>query len=143
VRRALVRSALAGFALAACSSGAGTGTTGTGAGGSGGGCAGGPTAGDLPCDVSMVLHDKCQMCHQMPPQGGAHFPLITYEDTQQPLGSQRRWRRMAEVIEPGAVPHMPYKTAPQLTDAEHATLKAWFAACAPPQPEGKGCDNGG
>lgn len=131
-------------ASSACSSGASQGqTTSSGAGGAGGGCADGPPSGDLPCDVAMVLQARCQTCHQTPTLGGAHFPLLTYEDTRQPLGGGLRWRRMAEVIEPDAVPHMPYKTAPQLTDGELSTLRAWFTACAPPKPEGQGCDDGG
>lgn len=49
---------------------------------------------------------------------------------------------MAEVIEPDRVPHMRYKTAPQLTDAQLPKLRTWFVACAPPAMEGKGCDIG-
>jgi hypothetical protein len=104
--------------------------------------AGGPLVGDLPCDVGQVLTDKCQPCHQQPPQNHAHFPLLTYEDTQAPFGTggRRRWQRMAEVIEPGALPHMPYGSAPQLTQQELTTLRAWFHTCARPVPEGTGCD---
>lgn len=107
--------------------------------------AGGPI-GDLPCDVGQVLKDKCQPCHQTPQRNHAHFPLLTYEDTQQPFGvtpGERRWQRMAQVIEPGTFPHMPFGTAPQLTSAELDTLRSWFRACAPPVPEGQGCDVGG
>ncbi len=107
----------------------------------------GPMAGDLPCDVGAVLAAKCQTCHGAPLAKGAHFPLLTYEDTQKILGttSKLKWQRMAEVIELGATPHMPYTSAkypdtPQLTDAELATLRSWFKACAPPVPEGSGCD---
>lgn len=104
--------------------------------------AGGPLVGDLPCDVGKVLTAKCQPCHQNPPQNHAHFPLLSYEDTQQPfgIGGRRRWQRMAEVIEPGVVPHMPYGSAPQLTQQELTTLREWFHTCAPPVPEGTGCD---
>lgn len=112
-------------------------------------CSPGPTLGDLPCDVGTVLHDKCQPCHQSPPLSGAKFPLLTYEDTQQPFGTtgKLRWQRMAEVIEPGSVPHMPYRSSkypntPQLTDSELQTLRDWFKACAPPVPEKQGCDVG-
>jgi hypothetical protein len=107
--------------------------------------AGGPTVGDLPCDVGQVLKDKCQPCHQTPQLNHAHFPLLTYEDTQQPFGimpGERRWQRMAQVIEPGTFPHMPFGTAPQLTSSELDTLRSWFKACAPPVPEGQGCDVG-
>jgi len=106
---------------------------------------GGPLVGDLPCDVGTVLENKCQPCHQQPPKNHAHFPLLTYEDTQQPFGivpDERRWQRMAQVVEPGGQPHMPYGNAPQLTPAELDTLRAWFRACARPAPEGQGCDTG-
>jgi hypothetical protein len=49
---------------------------------------------------------------------------------------------MAEVIEPDGVPHMPFKDAPQPSTAQLDTLRAWFAACAPPVAEGTGCDVG-
>jgi hypothetical protein len=98
--------------------------------------------GDLPDDVNAVLQDKCQPCHQSPPKNHAPFPLLSFEDTQEQFGitTKRKWQRMSEVIEPGAVPHMPYGNAPQLTDAQHATLRAWFAGCAMPIPEGTGHD---
>ena len=41
--------------------------------------------------------------------------------------------------------HMPPRAAtnvPQLTDAQLDTLRAWFRACTPPEPEGMGCDKG-
>jgi len=107
--------------------------------------AGGPKVGDYPCDVGKVLADKCQPWHQNPPKNGAHFSLLNYEDSQQPFGvvaGRRRWQRMAEVIEPGVVPHMPYRTASQLTAAEQTTLRRWFHDCAPPVAEGTGCDSG-
>lgn len=34
------------------------------------------------CAVQVVLAAKCQRCHSQPPQHGAPFPLVTYEDTQ-------------------------------------------------------------
>jgi hypothetical protein len=106
--------------------------------------AGGPLVGDLPCDVGRVLADKCQPCHQQPPKNHAHFSLLTYEDTQQPFGTtgRRRWQRMAEVIEPGVFPHMPFGSAPQLTPEELTILRTWFHTCARPVPEGTGCDQG-
>ena len=112
-------------------------------------CAPGPGKGDLPCDVAAVLKAKCQTCHGAPLQNNAKFAVLTYEDTRQPFGTsgKRRWQRMAEVIEPGAVPSMPKRSAelpntPLLTAAELATLRGWFGTCAPGTDEGKGCDTG-
>jgi hypothetical protein len=116
-----------------------------GSGGAGGaGCGDGPDIGDLPCDVAAILTARCQSCHQNPPQGGAHFPLLTYEDTHRFLGMTGKhvWQRMAEVIEPEGLPHMPYKSAPQLDNAQLTVLRDWFNTCAPPEPETKGCDIG-
>lgn len=97
-----------------------------------------PTVGDLPCPVAEVLQAKCQRCHQDPPLNHAPWPLKSFEDTQQPYGTtgKRRYERMAMVIEPDGVPHMPLGQAPQLTPDELQTLRSWFAACAPPLPEG-------
>lgn len=108
------------------------------------GCPPGPATGDLPCDVGAVLQAKCQPCHTIPRMNGAPFPLRSYEDTQQPLGTTGllRWQRMAQVIEPNNFPHMPPIGYPQLSDADFATLRGWFAACAQPVPEGTGCDVG-
>lgn len=120
-------------------------------------CAPGPTTGDLPCDVGAVLKASCQPCHQTPTQNGAHFPILTYEDTQKPFGlapddggpPKRRFQRMAEVVQPEGLPHMPSQAAPacggkscSLSAADLTTLDAWFTACAPPAPEHKGCDVG-
>src|SRR5262249_26789485 len=101
---------------------------------------------DLPCDVANVLKARCQTCHTNPLTGGAKFPLLTYEDTQVPFGTtgRLRWQRMAEVIEPDGLPHMPkdWDTNGELTALQHDTLRTWFAACAPPVAEGQGCDVG-
>jgi hypothetical protein len=37
---------------------------------------------------------------------------------------------------------MPYQDAGQLTVDELETLRNWFKSCAPPAPEGQGCDKG-
>jgi hypothetical protein len=115
-----------------------------GSGGSGGGaesCPGDPQTGDIPCDVFAVLHAKCHACHTDPPANNAPFPLLTYADTQEPYGTKGklRFQRMREVIEPDAIPHMPFGTAPQLTDAEFETLADWLDDCAPPEAAGQGC----
>lgn len=101
-----------------------------------------PLTGDLPDDVAAVLVDKCQTCHTSPPKNRAPWPLLSFEETQARFGitDKRRWQRMAEVIEPGGSPHMPYGTAEQLTPAQLTTLRSWFAACAIPNAEGTGHD---
>ena len=101
-----------------------------------------PDAGDLPPAVFLVLHAKCHSCHTDPVMNGAKFPLLAWEDTAKRFGitDSLRWQRMADVIEPGGLPHMPYQSAPQLTAEELGTLRDWFAGCARPFPEGEGCD---
>jgi hypothetical protein len=103
-----------------------------------------PAVGDIPCDVGAVLAARCQICHTNPRMNGAPFPLLTYEQLQLPFGTTSlvKWQRMAEVIEPPNLPHMPPADRPQLSPAEHATLAGWFAQCAPPVAEGRGCDVG-
>jgi hypothetical protein len=101
--------------------------------------------GDLPCDVSAVFQARCQHCHtipRLPPPNNAPFNLRTYEDLTSPFGitDLLRWQRVAQVIEPGNYPHMPPAGQPQLTASDFSTLRGWFAACAPPVPEGTGCD---
>lgn len=152
-----ILSLLLALGIPACSSSTSDTAASAGSTSTGGYCAPGPATGDLPCDVAAVLKASCQPCHQTPLQHGAHFPLLTYEDTQKPFGlapadggpPKLRYQRMAEVIVPGAQPHMPSQVAPArggqactLSDADRAVLEAWFAACAPPAAEKKGCDLG-
>jgi len=120
-------------------------TTGEVGGGSNTGGMGGmggsaPVVGDFPCPVFQVILDKCSACHQSPPKGGAPFPILTYEDTQKLLGQKTVLQRMAEVIQPNGVPHMPFGSAPQLTQAEFTTLNDWLTQGATPEPEGMGCE---
>jgi hypothetical protein len=106
----------------------------------GGGCGPGPAEGDYPCDVFTVIEAQCLYCHKSPPAGGAPFPLLTYEDTQQPFsgGSTLIYQQMHDQIQPGAVPQMPYM-AGMLPAADFATLDGWLTACAPPMAAGTGC----
>lgn len=124
--------------------GGGGGSGGGGGGAGGGACTPNPATGEFPCEVFTVLQAKCQTCHAPDKlaMSGAPFSLLTYEDTQQPFagGPKLRWQRMSEVIQPGAIPHMPFGSAPQLTPDEKKTLDAWFADCAKPAPDGMGCE---
>ncbi len=107
-------------------------------------CGTGPSTGDFPCEVGAVIKSRCQPCHQNPPQHGAHFPLLSYADTRQPFNaSMLRFQRMAQVIEPDFLPHMPPHGAAQPSAAELATLRAWFAACALPGSQDAGCGSPG
>ena len=102
----------------------------------------GSVQGDIPCDVAAVLGARCQVCHTVPKKHNAPFPELTYEQLNAPFGITAlvRWQRMAEVIEPGAQPHMPPQCFAQLSPQQLATLRAWFQSCAPPVPQGTGCD---
>jgi len=106
-------------------------------------CPPGPSTGDFPADVGAAIHSKCQTCHGVPQRHGAPFEIVDYEDVVMPFMNSNesvlRWQRMYQVIQPGSVPHMPL-SGPPLTSAEMKTLDDWFAACAPPVPEGTGAD---
>lgn len=101
-----------------------------------------PASGDIPCDVGAVLAARCQICHTLPRMNGAPFPLLTYEQLHAQFGttSLLKWQRMAQVIEPDNLPHMPPAGRTQLDDTEIGVLRGWFAQCAPPVAEGTGCD---
>ncbi len=105
----------------------------------GGGCGPGPAEGDYPCDVFAVVHAQCVPCHDSPPVAGAPFPLLTYEDTQQPFfgGPKLVYQQMHDQIQPGAMPRMPFGGA--LSAPDFATLNGWLSACAPPVAAGTGC----
>jgi hypothetical protein len=143
VRRAVIVNAIA-LGLAACSAPVPTLDSGTPDAGDAG-CAAyqRPDGGDLPPAVWAVMHGKCQTCHTQPLLNNAKKTLLTYEDTQSRYGitDQQYWQRMDEVIQADGVPHMPYMDAPQLTPGEFSTLDGWLKACAPPVPEGTGCDS--
>jgi len=113
-----------------------------GGGGSGGSGGGGPSCenttdvGDFPCDVHAVLQHNCFTCHQNPPQKGAPFSLLTYEDTQAPYGmTKQRWERMREVVDSGFMPQ-----GSSLTDNDKQILLGWLEACAQPAADGMGCE---
>jgi hypothetical protein len=99
-----------------------------------------PDAGGFPPDVAAVLMAKCQTCHKVPPKDRAPFSLLTYADTQapdpvDPYTGEPIWEVMHVVIQPDAVPHMPFGNSPQLTATEMETLDGWLLACALPAPQ--------
>lgn len=67
------------------------------------------------------------------------FHLLTFEETQKPFGGADKllWESMKNDIETG---FMPFNKPEDLQGAELETMEKWFAACAPPVPEGMGCE---
>lgn len=106
----------------------------------GGACSNTQDAGDFPHEVALVL-ENCQRCHEAadrhPPTQGP-FELMRYEDVKQHYGGDEIWVRMGKAVRSGLMPYSP----PMLTVAEKRTLLDWLDACAPPRPEGEGCDRG-
>jgi uncharacterized membrane protein len=118
-----------------------------------GGAAGDGEAGSasaIPfCAVLVVLEDKCQRCHRMPPEFGAPFPLLTYEDTQRvepPDGGAEVYRKMRPVIETEFMPPLwitdVEPPVEPLTDDERDLLLDWIADGAMEGAE-DACDGSG
>jgi uncharacterized membrane protein len=88
------------------------------------------------CQVHTVLEDKCQRCHTDPPENGAPFSLLTYEDTQVTDGRGRpRFERMRDAVESEYMPATFVKLEPPvepLTDNERAVLLDWVSAGGEP-----------
>jgi hypothetical protein len=108
-----------------------------GAAGSGPDCTIVPTTGQFPCDVYDVLVAQCHKCHTDPTVGGAPFALLQFEKTREIYGSDVIWKKMQNVIMTGFMPLAPN---PDLMGAELETMMDWFAECAPPVPDGMGCE---
>jgi hypothetical protein len=89
------------------------------------------------CQADIVLRTVCQRCHQNPPLNGAPFPLVTYEDTQEPFSEAKlRWERMKEVVETDFMPLRGGGLEPPvgyLSCEEKSTLMGWLEQCAPPE----------
>lgn len=116
---------------------------GGGAGGSGGGipdCPDTVQTGQFPCDVYTVLENNCHVCHMEPHMNGAPIDLFTYARTQETdcNGTQIRWKTMRYYVIDQNPPFMPL--GGMLNEADTKTMKDWFDACAPPAPDGMGCE---
>ena len=87
------------------------------------------------CAALAVLETKCQRCHANPPQNGAPFALLTYEDTQAlDRNGTPRFEKMREVVESDYMPPGFLKVTPPvepLSAAEKSTLLAWLAGEPP------------
>jgi hypothetical protein len=85
----------------------------------------------------LVLADKCQRCHQDPPENGAPFPLLSYADTQvfyPPAQNQTRVvDTMQRAIETGFMPPVGVQLDPAvepLTGDEEELLLDWLESGA-------------
>lgn len=100
---------------------------------------GGDNGNDAPsadwCSVERVLQNKCQRCHADPPEHGAPFALLSYDDTQalDHRGSPR-YLAMQEAVANGTMPATFLKLNPPvapLEDTEKQLLLDWCSADAP------------
>ena len=133
-------------------SGSGAGGT-SGAGGGDGGVEGGPNlcvgmdppaTGDYPCPVFDVINRRCRPCHQNPPQQGAPFTLMSFEDIQKPypdMPTRKIYQQMTVQTRAGAIPRMPQGAdfTDQALLADLKVLQDWLDMCAPPVADGTGC----
>ncbi len=117
-----------------------------------------PTEGDIPCDVWAVMHKQpldsggCHKCHQNPPQNGAPFPELTYQNlmvtsmtygygkTNQERIFQSMMYALAANLPCGPLGYtpMPFATSEPLSCKDSLTLTTWLSQCAPPVPKGTG-----
>jgi hypothetical protein len=94
-------------------------------------------SGTLPCEVSAIAQQRCQLCHASTPLYGAPMPLVTFADFHKPAKSDSS-RQVYQLV--GQRIHattnvMPPLTQPQLMASELATLDAWIGAGAATGPE--------
>ncbi|MFI5309505.1 MAG: hypothetical protein ACHQ53_19270 [Polyangiales bacterium] len=90
-------------------------------------------SGTLPCEVSAVAQQHCQLCHASTPLYGAPMPLVTFADFHKPAKSDAS-RQVYELV--GQRIHaqtnaMPPLTQPQLMATELSMLDTWIGAGAP------------
>jgi hypothetical protein len=90
---------------------------------------------DVPCDEKQILQKICQQCHSAPPQNGAPFPLVTYENTQANFKGQPISDQMLYVLQNGKMPLPPVTIEP----ADKDTLIRWLMAGSPSRPAGGIC----
>lgn len=96
------------------------------------------------CDVAGILETKCQRCHANPPVHGAPFPLMNFDDTQQPapVSSDTGRKRSADMLEAVEIDFMPYTRisldppVSPLTCEEKTTLLTWLRKGSSPPPAG-------
>jgi len=91
----------------------------------------------FPVVVDTVLEIKCRRCHTDPPQNGAPFHLLTWEQSQkarQPGYNMPIWKVLGNAVRTGFMPDRRVTLVPPvepLTEAEKKTLLDWVEAGAP------------
>jgi polyvinyl alcohol dehydrogenase (cytochrome) len=91
--------------------------------------------GDLPCDVALVIQQRCNECHGTIQREGAPLRLLTAADFQMDVGGQTAAQvALFRIQDPGR--RMPPPPNPELTPVELATLKAWLGGGAMPAASG-------
>ncbi len=109
------------------SGGSGAGTGGTNAAGSSGSAGSGNTGNvsnvpGVPCDVAVVLQQKCNACHNDPPVLDAPFALTTYD------ALAEHAEAIEEVLDADLMPTPPLAPLPS---GEKAAVLSWIAAGTP------------
>jgi hypothetical protein len=92
-------------------------------------------AGEIPCAPRAVLQAVCHNCHTDPPQNGAPFSQLTYQDIDSDLDGEPVYSRMRRAVREGRMPLDPY----ELTEEQKAALLEWLDADAPPAAIGTVC----
>jgi uncharacterized membrane protein len=95
------------------------------------------------CEARAVLIDKCQRCHSDPPEHGAPYPLVTFEDTQRlDSAGNPRSDRIAAAVESDYMPARFLTLKPPvepLTPDQRELLLAWCRSGTP--NAGADCDS--
>jgi len=111
-----------------------------------GGAGAAPDSGVRWCDALAVIQRKCQRCHRDPPENGAPFALLQYDDTQ--VVDRRgvvRYERMLDAIESDYMPATFLDLDPPvepLDDVEKRLLLDWLTEGAEPTG-GTSCTSSG
>jgi gluconolactonase len=82
-------------------------------------------------DVEPIVRDRCQICHDNPPQNGAPVPLVSYGDvTAQASSGEPMHREMYQRVSSDDAP-MPPPPMVALTSEEIDIFKTWTREGAP------------
>ena len=108
-----------------------------------GGSGANPEAPILFCDALTVVRNKCQRCHNDPPENGAPVPFLTFEDFHAQYGTSEFawWEVAVGMVEDDIMPYValnapPFSIMPPvepLTVEEKATLLGWLKQGALPE----------
>jgi uncharacterized membrane protein len=95
------------------------------------------------CAARQVLATKCQRCHAAPPEHGAPFPLVAYDDTQVlSARGEARFVAIEAAVSKDFMPPSFITLEPPvdgLVEHERDVLLSWCRAGGPPAARGQ-CD---